>query len=377
MTTDSAVADEIQLKDLLLDGQNPRFGKRAGSFADQSAILDYIVEDFGVDTLLPSLAYNGYFSAEPIIVKPDENGKYKVVEGNRRLAACLILAGDERAKAQAQRSEKWREKSLHKWGPETTIPVKIYADEKEIKSLLPYLGVRHIVASQSWDSYAKAKWIADVVASKQMTADQISEVTGDKNRTIERLLEGYGFVNQLVAAGLFDSKQSVRKGRGSNPDYPFSWIYTLLDNSGVRNWIGLRDRGLETTSPIPDNRLNEAAETLKFLYGDRNGGRNPSISDSREIGLLAAALSDPNKRSLLRSGKSAREIDHQSRPAQDQLADQLNRALEALTEANTLLASGKITRNEARPMQQRAEEVSTLAEALFHFIAIGRTGSNG
>lgn len=363
----------LPLNQLELDGANPRFGKQAGKFSDQPAVLDYIVDNFGVDTLLSSLAYNGYFDAEPIIVKPYGDGKFQVVEGNRRLSACLILAGDQRARNQASRTNAWKGKTKEKtWSENTEIPVRIFSDEAEIAKLLPYLGVRHIVSSQPWDSYAKAKWIADVVARGAMTLEQISEVTGDKNKTIERLLEGYYFINQLIDTGKFIPKQSVRRGRGSNPDFPFSWVYTLLDNTGVRQWLKLGERSRTVACPIETDHVDDAADTVRFLFGDANTGKNPSIGDSREIGLLASALGDANKRALLREGKTAKEIDTLSRPAQDQLADQLNRARAALGEASTLLAGNKLTRDEMRAMQSKAEEVMGIAESVFHWIALGK-----
>lgn len=365
----------LPLSLLELDGENPRFGKQAGSFSDQAAVLDYIVNDFGIDTLLSSLAYNGYFDSEPIIVRPTDSGKYRVVEGNRRLSACLVLAGDTRARNQSTRTNAWRDKTRGiKWSSDTEIPVRIYSNEAEVAKLLPYLGVRHIVSSQPWDSYAKAKWIANVVERGEMTLEQISDVTGDKNKTIERLLEGYYFINQLIATGKFSPKQSVRRGRGSNPDFPFSWVYTLLDNSGVRQWLKLGDRSRAIACPIETETVEEAGETIRYLFGDTSIGKNPSISDSREIGLLAAALADPNKRVLLREGKTAKEIEKLSKHPKDQLADQLGRAHTALGEASTLLASNKLTRDDMRAMQEKAEEVMSIAESVFHFIAIGKPG---
>lgn len=365
----------LPLSLLELDGENPRFGKQAGSFSDQAAVLDYIVNDFGVDTLLSSLAYNGYFDSEPIIVRPSGSGKYRVVEGNRRLAACLVLAGDARACNQSIRTSAWRDKTRGViWTLDTEIPVRIYSDEAEIAKLLPYLGVRHIVSSQPWDSYAKAKWIANVVENGEMTLKEISDVTGDKNKTIERLLEGYYFINQLIATGKFNPKQSVRRGRGSNPNFPFSWVYTLLDNGGVREWLKLGDRSRTIACPIETDSIEEAGETIRYLFGDANIGKNPSIGDSREIGLLAAALSDPNKRVLLREGKTAKEIEKLSKRPVEQLADQLGRAHTALGEASTLLVSNKLTRDDMRAMQEKAEEVMAIAESVFHFIALGKPG---
>jgi hypothetical protein len=373
--TGTSARTTLPLKLLELDSENPRFGKQAGSFSDQAAVLDYIVNNFGVDTLLSSLAYNGYFDSEPIIVRPTGTGKYRVVEGNRRLSACLVLSGDERARNQSTRTNAWRGKTRGtEWNKDTNIPVRIYADDAEIAKLLPYLGVRHIVSSQPWDSYAKAKWIANVIERGDMTLDQISEVTGDKNKTIERLLEGYYFINQLISEGKFSPKQSVRRGRGSNPDFPFSWVYTLLDNNSVRQWLKLGERSRTVACPIETESIQDAGDTIRYLFGDTTVGKNPSISDSREIGLLAAALGDANKRALLREGKTAKEIEQLSKRPLEQLADQLGRAHSALGEANTLLASNKLTRDEMRAMLAKAEEVTAIAETVFRTIALGKPG---
>lgn len=358
------VAQLLPLNVLDLDEANPRFGRQAGNIGGQAAALDYIVDVFGVDNLLSSLAINGYFDAEPLIVRPDGKGRFVVVEGNRRLASCLILAGDERAKNQKSRVDAWRNRTHSEWTSDTEVPVRVFSGKNAQQDLLPYLGVRHLVASQPWDSYAKAKWIADVVEKGQLSLTQISEVIGDKNNTIQRLLEGYYFVNQVVEAGEYDTKNSVRRGRGSNPEYPFSWIYTLLDNAGVREWLNLSDRGVANKQVVAKARIPDAGSTLRYLLGDRSQGRNPAIVDSREIGLLANALGDADKRSLLRSGKSAREIDQLSRPAADLFADYLNDAISALKEADGIIASDRIQKAEALKRIEKVSQIKSLVEGL-------------
>ena len=53
------------LEKLDFDAQNPRFGRSANQARSQREILDYIVQDFGIDDVLSSIAVNGYFLAEP------------------------------------------------------------------------------------------------------------------------------------------------------------------------------------------------------------------------------------------------------------------------------------------------------------------------
>lgn len=356
----------LPLRVLDLDESNPRFGKRAGTMSSQKASLDYIVDSFGVDNLLASLGINGFFDAEPLIVQPKADGRYTVVEGNRRLAACLILAGDERAANQTTRIGLWQEKAKSKWSSDTEVPVRVFDAKTTNEALLPYLGVRHLVASQPWDSYAKAKWIADVINSKQMTMSEIVEVIGDKNGTIERLLEGYYFVNQIAASGKYDTRNSVRKGRGSNPEYPFSWVYTLLDNSGVREWLELGERKVSTPKVIAAARMDDAAQTMRYLLGDKSESKNPAIADSREIGLLASALSDPDKRSQLRQGKNARDIDLASRPAGDLFADYVNSALDSLINADALVSGQRLPKTEAFKMLEKLSQTKSILQELIN-----------
>ena len=81
------------LSQLLLDATNPRLGKQCQPEEKQPQVLDTIVDVFGVDDVLSSIAVNGYFDAEPL-VGIHEGNKIRIKEGNRRLVACLILAGD-------------------------------------------------------------------------------------------------------------------------------------------------------------------------------------------------------------------------------------------------------------------------------------------
>ena len=99
----------VPLDSLFLDKDNPRFGFKEHE-AGQVQILDRIVEKFGVDDVLSSLAVNGYFEAEPLVCRRQgASSKYTVLEGNRRLAACLMLAQDPRAVNQASRGKAFRD----------------------------------------------------------------------------------------------------------------------------------------------------------------------------------------------------------------------------------------------------------------------------
>ena len=313
----------LSLDNLFLDEKNPRFGLQERS-ASQEQILDHIVEKFGVDDVLSSLSVNGYFAAEPLVCrKIQDSENVTVVEGNRRLAACLIITRNERASNQARRSEEfsrlWREHGGQRIDP---IPAIVFETNEQEREILSYLGVRHIASAQPWDSYAKAAWVAQVVETNALNIQDVSKMIGDRHRTVNRMLEGYYLVKQLTETGYFDQQNSIRRGRGSVTDYPFSWVYTILGYTTIRNFLELTDTEA-MRDPIDETNLDKAALLLRAMFGDKSKGRNAAISDSRQMGSLASAFSDKEKVQLLEQGKTLSEIDTLTQPIEKRLSEGL------------------------------------------------------
>ncbi|MBB2199613.1 hypothetical protein HLH44_19625 [Gluconacetobacter sp. 1c LMG 22058] len=316
---DGRQVSHAQLSDLLLDNENPRFGVVGRKSVTQTEILDFIVDKFGVDDVLSSIAVNGYFKAEPLICRK-RAGSLTVAEGNRRLAACLILSGDERATHQKTRTDQYRKMWIeHKQPNIDPVPVIIFNSEVEEGALLSYLGVRHISGSQPWDSYAKAAWVARVVDVEHRSVADVAQMIGDQHQTVVRLLQGYHFVTQAIEAGAFHPPNSVRKGRGSVTDYPFSFVYTLLGYSAARGYLGLTEGSETKKDPIPNEKLSNAGLVLKAMFGDKGQGRNSALRDSRDLGALASALADPVKVGMLEEGKNLEEIAQATMPIEQRL----------------------------------------------------------
>ena len=333
--TNSDVLETIHLKDLLLDTKNARFGGEKGERKEQADILDHIVSTFGVDDVLSSLSVNGFFQAEPLVGRRDnKSGKVVIVEGNRRLSACLMLAGDVRAARQeikaAYARKVWAANGKPAIDP---LPVIVYGASSHKKELLSYLGVRHIASSLSWDSYAKAAWIAEVIETGDLELKDVAEMIGDQHRTTHRMMQGYYFAKQLVEKGKFQPENSLRKGRGSVTEYPFSWLYTILGYSTARDFVGLGDDlGEPKANPVPTKKLNQAALLVRAMFGDGSKGRNAAIDDSRQLGALAAAVADPIKVQYLEQGKSIHEIERLTTPLETRLNDGLVEVREILRE---------------------------------------------
>lgn len=353
--------DNIALTELYLDPDNPRFGL-GGKKKNQTDILDLIVEQYGIEDVLSSIAVNGYFQAEPIICR-ERDGKLYVAEGNRRLAACLILAGDKRASKHPKRTASARElqERSHRQ-PFDAIPVITFKEGEQDKELLSYLGVRHIASSLPWDSYAKASWVAKAVAEGKMTPEEISMMTGDQHRTIVRLLHGYYIVQQLTETGRFVPEASYRKGRGSATEFPFSWVYTLFGYPTARKRLGISD--IPMPNPIPEERLPDAQVCFQRMFGDSIAGIRPAIEDSRELGEFAAALGSEKWFQELRRGKTLLEIEAAFKPIKDQISDTLSNVQDLLKTLVGALEAQPPSAIEAATLLQDAVKVVNVAQAV-------------
>lgn len=85
----SYVTKEVDLEQLILDERNPRFIVPPNP--SQQSIIDYLIDYEEVVKLAISIRENGGLFAGERVIVCEENGKYIVLEGNRRVCACKIL----------------------------------------------------------------------------------------------------------------------------------------------------------------------------------------------------------------------------------------------------------------------------------------------
>jgi hypothetical protein len=361
--------ERIALARLDFDLRNPRYGTAASKINTQRDALNHIVKMFGVNDVLSSISVNGFFDSEPLVgIEEPGTNRITVYEGNRRLAACLILAGDDRAQDQKRLQDQYRG-SYEGHGTKRIdpVPVIIYRGDKALNNILPYIGVRHIVGFLEWDSYAKAAWINKVVTQHGLSLSDVQEMVGDKNDTIPKMLSGYRFVNQLVNTGHFNPEQSQRKGRGSNPYYPFSWVYTALLNNPIKRFLDLVERdGVAVENPIPEAKLEDAGQLLTFMFGDRTRGIAAVIDDSRELGDLSKAVNDPVLRNRLKDGRKLDVVMREARPSIERLQEGLQQATDLLEDMVGLIGRGNLDSEAAEKLVPSAKSVFNLSKNVLH-----------
>lgn len=367
-TTSRILADKniqrIKLDDILLDPSNPRFGN--GDFTNttpQPDVLNFIVSNFGVDDVLSSLSVNGYFTAEPLVCMK-EGSRYKVLEGNRRVAAMLILASDKRASAHSERSEKYQKLYKEHGSPSfNPVPALVFDEGDDYKSLLSYLGVRHIVSTKDWDSFAKANWVNRTVDGNTLSIEDVSLMTGDSHQTIKKLLQGYNFISQLERENYFFPKNSNKGGRGSNPYYPFSWVYTLLGYREVKNFLEISDDPTNK-SPIPEKSLENASVIVNAMFGDKSKGKDSQVGDSRNLTDLARAVASMEKFRYLKEGKHVKEIDDLTKPTSERLTSILFTIRDLLEEGIGRVSRDDLDKSDIPSLIEYLEQLKKLFKTI-------------
>ena len=315
----------IAISDLLLDPQNPRIpeDRKGASQVDLAVILDMGFDAFTVAELM---AVHGYFSSEPMIAIPSENGKWIVVEGNRRLTAVLGLT-DSNIRSQFMDVKKWEAlASTSKIAATDLIPVVVAKNRLEV---VPVIGTRHISGILAWRPYPQARYIANLIDVENLTATQVSTMIGLPKTTVNDLYREQAIAAQAKAIGIDTG----------TVESSFSLLTVAMRNSKLREHVGapLGSQLIPGSNPIPDDKVEELKEVLIFIFGSLE--KEPVISDSRQITSLANVVANPAGLQALRDGKSLEEAKQKiaagGQSPQERLMNRLT------TGKNALIAAGE------------------------------------
>lgn len=137
--------DCVSVDNLLFDAQNPRLPKGVDGSKD-SEVISWMLADGTKTEVMESIAENGYFGAEPMLVVPAQaQDRFVVVEGNRRLTALKLLKDPDLATTRRKRVAQIAGGAKE---PVEQVPVLKYDTRADV---LDYLGFRHITGIKEPD----------------------------------------------------------------------------------------------------------------------------------------------------------------------------------------------------------------------------------
>ena len=327
----------VAVEALELDPQNPRLAVD-GTPRSEEDLVKFLWTEMAVDEVALSIAANGFFQEEPLFVIPkdqrpfnDAKKKYIVVEGNRRLAAVLILRKDDlRSLVGASDLPKL---SISEKKELDLLPVSVYRDRR---ALWQYFGFRHINGAKPWDAYAKAKYVAQVHEGYHISLPQIAESIGDRHATVRRLYRGYKLLEQAEGELGFSPENRVRSR------FYFSHLYTAADQPEFQAFLGIGagDASLKRY-PVPKSKRSQLKELMLWLYGDKAEGVQPVIrTQNPDLNRLRQVISKSRGLAALRVGASLERAARAASGDRRLFREALVRSQEDLREAKATVTNG-------------------------------------
>jgi hypothetical protein len=337
---------------LELDLSNPRL--QTGLEIDVETELDLIKELADIaalDELVISICTNTYLNLEPLIVIGSaDSGPFKVLEGNRRLAAIKLIRDPELAAAVNVKLPSIISAEVR----QSIQQLLVYRVENE-EDARAFIGFKHINGPQRWDAYAKARYVTQWYKKEKtkLSVDTIAAKMGDNNNTLRAYIYSILLLDQVEGAGLWTISDKGNSGR-----FAFSHLYTALGRKEYQEFLGL-DGGWSDKpplKPLAPEKLPALAEALTFIYGSRTNDRPALVrSQNPDLKELGTAIVNRNALLILRNKGSLEQ-------ALDALKDPSEAFVDALTVAN-LRVSRAIAFLPKYP--GGSEKVDTLIEEIY------------
>jgi hypothetical protein len=347
----------IAVKDLHLDPDNPRLPERLKN-ASEKDVLNWMLTDATLVDLMASIAENGFFNGEPILIVA-ENGKNVVVEGNRRLASIKLLDNPELATESPRTLKAISDTANIK----NHIPEEIWvyqcASRNDVQN---YLGFRHVSGVKQWPLISKARYLYDLFIKKNRfeyeVYKEIAREIGSKGNYVRKLLLGY------QAFQLIKNKNWFGMGEYLNEEsFDLSLISEVINSySAVASYMNI---DINHDQPFESVEIAKLEEVTKWLYQITENG-STRIGDNRNLRLLNKVLqNDEAKKAFIDDKKSIKEAAELTDLSDDNIRFYLNQANSNMLEAQKLVHKAKMPTKKDEDLIEDISSSAALIAAQF------------
>jgi hypothetical protein len=195
---------EVDVNQLFLDPNNPRYAdmedianpipdnKVADERVQKRAIERILDQRLEVQQLMDSIRTIGFITVDRLVVVPlPQEGKYKVIEGNRRLGAIKSLLDDCDA----------GEIDIAESVLPTLKNIPVLALEESDKEKCEHLGrvlqgVRHVSSIRAWGPYQQAQLVV-MMLSEGRDRNEVKEILGIPSKRMNGLWRCYFALQQM------------------------------------------------------------------------------------------------------------------------------------------------------------------------------------
>jgi hypothetical protein len=347
--------EQLLIGRLKFDPQNPRLPRDVRG-RPEAEIITYMAVNENLFDLIASIAEQGFFPGEPLLVVQDQADldNFIVVEGNRRLAALKVL--NDPSLVTRKRIALADILNDQKADTPLSAPVLKYPNRE---SLLDYLGYRHVTGVDQWDSLAKARYLTqlqDLHKDEYLSAEDgyrhLAKTIGSRKDYVQKLIEGYSLYEHIESNDFYDIEGLNEK------EFKFSLLTTAVSYTNISEYLKLSANDGDVT--FDETILKELTS---FLFELTSKG-SAKIPDSRNLKEFSNVVASPMALDAFREGHTLAEAEI--------FTDGPFEALKLLIDkSHETLMSAQATSNKVREISQpisiyfeRLNEIFTIAEGL-------------
>jgi hypothetical protein len=284
--TDKTVA----LDDLILDPNNYRFQDYADFVrADPVRFHESSVQertfarlrDEGLTQLKNSILTNGFLPFERLVVMPYEHadGKYQVLEGNRRVAALRWIARDHEAGVPVP------EDVLQTVNAVPVIVVDDPEDDPVIR--LSLMGVRHVGGIREWGAYQRAKLVTELRDDFGLDTGEVANRLGMTAHEVNRRYRAYKALNQM--------EKDEEYADHAEPDlYPL--FHEAVAGTVIKEWLGWDESRSRFTK---DDEVHQFYDLITPTEDEEGGRRDAKLPNREAVRQLRDILNVSEARTAL------------------------------------------------------------------------------
>lgn len=289
----------INISNLKLDLYNPRLPKSKQG-KDEKTVIEFMLLEAATLELMLAIAENGFFAGELLLVVKDEteNGKYVVIEGNRRLTAVKLLHNPELTSVKKVTTKEIIDNAKFK---PTELPCLIFEDKNDI---LRYLGFRHITGIKSWRLLEKARYLYDLRNGEDFknlsfleASKQIAKMIGSTSPYVRKLLISFELY-KIVEDEAFYQIDGLNDTR-----FYLNYFTDALNKENIRDFINVN---IQSEAPL-ENINRENLKKVTTWWFKETEGQSRVLGDSEGLKLLNAVIANPIALSSFEKGTNIYE----------------------------------------------------------------------
>lgn len=290
----------LPLDQLYLDPENYRFrdneyfekGRAITNPNVQRIVFNIIVGNIdgaknypNISDLLVSFRANGYIPVDKIQVQKVEEGVFKVLEGNRRIATLKHL------KSKLDNGDPIGQMEDFDFN---AVPVELYEDNNQVHFKV-LMGLKHISGNRKWEAINQAELVKDLIDLGENPYD-IADKLGISMTALNR----YRRTLALIEEYKIEYKDQFKARM-------FILFEEVIKSPDIKKFIGWDDQQLKSTNSLNKDRLFnwfstvdvETGSAIEDLEDDETGTlannvskRPPIITSQDEVRELKKIISN-------------------------------------------------------------------------------------